>query len=165
MSSLWGDDPREPESELDRTLGLFARVVGFFVRPKPTPSTEPEPDHDIESEALDRKVLHVLQARLRHLGALDIWMSHNYDQNYWVPILDAEQTKIDSIRAWARNQSDRAIRHSYLQWLDYYFEIALRDARKELETQTILRNHRVYDKKQNRIHVAALEKIVPEPPR
>lgn len=120
-------------------------------------------DKSVESEALNRKVLHVLQGKLRHLSELEVWLSHNYDKNYWNAIFDSEQAKINQIRAWARELPDRQIRHSYLEWLDYYFEVGLRDARKELEYQGTRRSHEVYRKQQDQVHLATLTKEVPEP--
>jgi len=133
------------------------------------PITEPVVDtvigNEIESEALDRKVLHILQAQLRHINDLQIWLSHDYNLDNWNPILVEEQAKVDKIRAWAQTLPDRAVRHSYLQWIDYYFQIGLNDARKELQTQKIRKDHQVYDAKMKSIHLLSLEKQVPEPPR
>jgi len=119
----------------------------------------------IEYEALDRKVLHALQSRLRHINDLEIWLSHNYNPDHWNPILDAEQAKIDTIRAWAKTLPDRVVRKSYLAWLDYYFELGLRDARMELQDQKIRKDHEEYRARQDSISLATLNRTVPEPPQ
>lgn len=66
---------------------------------------------------------------------LDVWLSHNYDPDFWNPKFAAEQTEIDRLRSWSKGLNDRCFRSAYADWLDYY-QNDLDSAKKELKSQS-----------------------------
>ena len=80
-----------------------------------------------------------------HINDLSIWLSGNYDTSYWNPILDGYQKRIDDIREWTKTVEDPCIRKHYNGWLTYYYQVGIDDARKELKTRSIKREHEKSD--------------------
>ena len=64
---------------------------------------------------------------------LNIWMNGNYSIDYWKPILEAWQTKIDDLRQWTKSLG-WLDRRAYNGWLDFY-QNNLNSAWSELRTQ------------------------------
>lgn len=104
---------------------------------------------------------------LEHYTALSIWLSHNYDSSYWEPILAKAQSDVDIIRKWAEALPKGKIRSHYLEWLRYYYQYGLDDARKELREQNTRKQH---DASREKYHatqnaIAEYRGEIPKPPR
>ena len=67
---------------------------------------------------------------------LDVWISHNYSDDYWQPRFRDRQAKLDGLRAWASKIEDRCARAAYLHWLDFY-QNQLNSTREELRTHEL----------------------------
>lgn len=67
-------------------------------------------------------------------GAVDVWISHNYDPAYWNPKFAEEQTKITQLGTWSKTLSNPCLRASWNKWLAYY-QSNLDEARSELKTK------------------------------
>lgn len=99
---------------------------------------------------------------------LTVWLNHSYDSEYWNPIFDRWQNKIDHTRKWAKSIDDRCTRNSYLGWLDYY-QHELNSARNELRTQAERKEMEEYDRQRSserkQANEYAIKHGVPKPPR
>jgi len=97
-----------------------------------------------DDDAVDMAVYHKLMPVFSGLNLtsgsdgqindLTVWLSHNYDPSYWNPRFDKQQEAINKVREWAKTLADPCVRKHYNQWLTYYYQVGLDDARKELRT-------------------------------
>lgn len=106
-----------------------------------------------------------LESKLKNYSWLTIWLSHNYDKAYWIPILDREQAKINEIKRWARTLPWGRVRHYYLTWLRWYYQPDLRSARFELRWQFERRSMDRYHRQQERrqLAIANFKGNIPRP--
>ena len=101
---------------------------------------------------------------------LDVWLSQNYTGEYWNPILQKQQNKLDGLRAWANGIPDRCARDAYLGWINYC-QNQLDGAREELRTRSLENEHQRYDKEraaeQNRVrkYSEQVDGAFPNPPK
>jgi len=149
-------------------MNLIDRILTWLSGPKDDFDEVEKELKESESftyEQIDTKIYRILKGRLRHIGDLDVWLSHNYDSNHWNLVFDREQKKIDEIRAWARTLPYGPERRSYLDWLDYYFEWGLNAARKELKDHKIEREQKAYSTRTKKVYDTLSNVKVPEPPR
>ncbi len=140
-------------------MSVFTKIRRWFNEPY----TDIKIERPLYNEQVDTKVMRVLMGKLRHTTDLDVWLSHNYDSGHWLPILDAQQKKIDAIRDWAHTLPRGAARSSYFSWLTYYFEWGLKEARKELNDQSIRRSQEQYSARLTKLGKGLENVEVPEP--
>lgn len=118
-------------------------------------------------DALDTIVMRKLQAVLGHqINDLTVWLDKSYGTAMQERIDDA-QVEVDRLRQWALSQPDKEIREAYIGWLDNYYQRGLDDARLEMRTHRIQKEHEQYDaENERRRHaVTNYNRDVPEPPR
>lgn len=74
--------------------------------------------HNSAQEVISMQVYHALEERIgRTLNDLTVWLSHNYDPEYWEPIFTEREKRLSEIRAWAKSLPHSPVRSEYLQWL------------------------------------------------
>lgn len=101
-------------------------------------------------EAVDGVVLDKMWPQFHAIpNHLDVWLSHNYEAEYWNPQFDRWQKELTHCRTWAEKLEDRCLRSAYLHWLDYY-ERELDSARKELRTKAEKKEMDEYDARNER---------------
>jgi hypothetical protein len=120
----------------------------------------------LSREVVSTMVMRTLNQRIEHTGSLDVWLSNNYDPAYWEPRLQKIEDEIAKVRTWAKTLPYGAVRSEYLQWLTYYYESGLNDARKELRTKETKREQDEFHAKNDR-HFEAVNNAgpIPTPPR
>lgn len=110
-------------------------------------------------------VYNELASRLTNYSELTIWLSHNYDKEYWLPILDKEQERINAIKKWAKTLPWSMVRHYYLSWIRWYYQPGLWAAKIELYFQFTKRGMDRYYRaeKKRRDAITAFSGDIPRP--
>lgn len=101
------------------------------------------------------------QRLLRQYNDGYVWLSGNYDPNYWKPVFDKAQSEIDAVRSWAKTLEDVEIRDHYIEWLTYYYQYGLDDAREEIRTQKKRREMNDFQTRNALIQIKMLNITVP----
>lgn len=130
----------------------------FWREPKETPPEETKANREVVSTM----VMRTLNQRIEHVGSLTVWLSGNYDPAYWNPRLQKIEDEIAKVRSWAKTLPYGTVRSEYLQWLTYYYEVGLNDARKELRTKATKREQDEYHVKNDK-HSDAVNNAAPIP--
>jgi hypothetical protein len=101
---------------------------------------------------------------------LDVWLSNSYSADYWGPLLEGQQGRLDSLRTWANGIPDRCARKAYLGWIDFY-QGKLDSAREELRTHATEKrqnaiNQRIRDEQESKKKYAEqVDGAFPRPPQ
>jgi hypothetical protein len=86
-------------------------------------------------KTIDGAVLDKLYPRFKGIpNYLGIWLSGNYDNEYWNPEFQRWQQELTKCREWAERLQDHCLRNAYIHWLDYY-QHELDSAKNELMTK------------------------------
>lgn len=109
-----------------------------------------DPCFNADSDAKYHIVLNDTLQKFPQYDYLSVWLSHDYNKNYWMPKFAEEQTAIDRIRAWSLTLSDSCFIKNYATWLDYY-QHELDSAKDELRTQKEKKNMDEYDRQNKQL--------------
>jgi hypothetical protein len=99
------------------------------------PTQEPDEFSKLGRDEVSTLVYKKLNQQLEHVSDLDIWLSHDYTSTRWTDKLNQIEEKIKFVQEWAKANTKGVVRKEYLQWLTYFYQRGVDDARKELKTQ------------------------------
>jgi hypothetical protein len=114
---------------------------------------------ETEEEGLSTAVYLILNQQLFHLNGL--FPPGNME------IVDREQAKVDTLMEWALALPEGPARNEYVQWLTYYYQNGINEARKELLTHERAKATEQYrrDSRRKDAAIAAITPTLPKPPR
>ena len=97
---------------------------------------------------------------------LSVWLSRNYEEAHWNPILAAEEAEIQKVQKWAlsSHELDECVRDEYMHWTRYFMD-EIASARRELKTHKTQIEQDAYEKRMKDSRNAMARHKIPEPPR